>query len=85
MSSRERFEAWLVTDVLLLNPDDVMKMWTAWQAAERQALERAIAMLEADSGEATEWGFERYARYTAEVADKIRALMQDASSEKEGS
>lgn len=84
MSSREIHKEWCKHINAASTHDEAIQTFAL--AIERQALERAIAMLEADSSEATEWGFERYARYTAEVADKIRALMdQDASSEKEGS
>ncbi|MDP9645863.1 hypothetical protein [Paraburkholderia caledonica] len=40
------------------------------------AIEEAACMLEAESDEAHEWGYERFARYTKEAAMKVRVLSQ---------
>lgn len=69
MSSRERFEAWWYWgDAFESGQTDAA--WAAWQAAERQALERAIRAA-------------AHAKTTSHACDAIRALIQDASSEKE--
>lgn len=74
MSSRERFLAYLKQDICRLHMSQFDADLAIWQAAERQALERAAQICD-----------ERGTREAFVCCERIRALMQDASSEKEGS
>lgn len=73
MTSAERFEAWFSEYLTTANGFGwiASDLEAAWQAAERQALERAALHFDAMPATTT------YAKY--EAADAIRALIEDAS------
>ncbi|MDR5801149.1 hypothetical protein [Caballeronia sp. LZ001] len=108
MTSRERFEAWIESldgDKPVLLPNGqyeygyMTNQYVAWQAAERQALERAKELClarearvqkEAIDGSPFMSGFlegiRTGARHCAcEISDELRALMQPAHTGQEKS
>lgn len=69
MTSRERFEEWTYQRIAIEKRG--YSAFEAWQAAERQALDRAIRAT-------------AHAKTTSHACDAIRALIEGASSDKEG-
>jgi hypothetical protein len=74
MNSRERFEAWCESEGISADKSRLTGIysypsarvaWRSWQAAERQALERALAILE------------RFGKVSS--ADLIRALIEQGA------
>jgi hypothetical protein len=93
MTSRERFEAWAKsegyrdvrpdTDCSWRYPtDEIESAWAAWQAAEKQALERAAMKCEEVCHRANKIGLIPQADTAAALAMNIRALI-DAQKEGE--
>jgi hypothetical protein len=80
MNSREAFEAW-AKGAKLYGRDMAPGAWDAWQAAERQALERAAQVCDEEAGWAERLTEHEQACGAHKCAYEIRALIDAQSGE----